>query len=764
MLDARWGIAQGFDTLLRRLRPLRGRRPRPRRHPAARQRGRGPGAGLAAASRPTQPFFGWVHLYDPHTPYDAPAEFAVALPRHARRRLRRRDRLHRRAGRAGCWRRSTRAGRLERHARRRARPTTASSSASTASSRTASSSTTPRCRFRSIMAGPGIDRAGRARPGAHRRRDADGAGSRRRRRARRRCRARRCARRSTASAQELLAFSETLVSALPLRLERAAGGARRHLQVHPRAHAASSTTSRADPGELTNLAATDSGARRHDGAGAAGAGRARPRAADAAKGPQAGRRRRPNSGCGRSATWAAAARRTSRSGRDAIPRTRSSSTTCCSWPARIPRPDATTTPRPRCSRRWPPIPRSSRRTRGSATSTPRPDATPTPWPPTSGRWRSIPSTCMSTYNLALAYRAAGTHRRGHRRLRAHAAARPAQRPGPFPARRHLHAARRAGQGARRCCTPGLTLEVDRPPFLVKLGEAHLELKQFDEAEKALKEAVTLRPDVPRGQYNLALVHEQRGNAAAARAAYEAEVAANPKNYGAQFNLGKLLLKDGPAARGHRALPRRGRGPAGVRRGLSVPGQGAARRRRSAGRGAGRHARALAQAPGPRRSRRSATTCWPTSTAGMGRENEAAREVARAPGAGARPVTATHARRSGRAAARLRCWRAPRAAVAAGADAPAAPPPPRRATWCIVTIDTLRADRLGAYGSTTVPTPQLRSAGARGRPRARRHARTCRSRGRRTRRCFTGRYPRRARRPRQHLAAARRQTCRPWPRR
>ena len=54
--------------------------------------------------------------------------------------------------------------------------------------------------------------------------------------------------------------------------------------------------------------------------------------------------------------------------------------------------------------------------------------------------------------------------------------------------------------------------------------------------------------MPRGQYNLALVHEQRGNGAAARAAYEAEAAQPiPSNYGAQFNLGKLLLKEGRLA-------------------------------------------------------------------------------------------------------------------------------------------------------------------------------------------------------------------------
>ena len=40
--------------------------------------------------------------------------------------------------------------------------------------------------------------------------------------------------------------------------------------------------------------------------------------------------------------------------------------------------------------------------------------------------------------------------------------------------------------------------------------------------------MALRADVPRGQYNLALVHEQRGNGGAARAAYEAEIAAEPE--------------------------------------------------------------------------------------------------------------------------------------------------------------------------------------------------------------------------------------------
>lgn len=154
-----------------------------------------------------------------------------------------------------------------------------------------------------------------------------------------------------------------------------------------------------------------------------------------------------------------------------------------------------------------------------------------------------PEHLLSTYNLALAYRSAGKIDEaivGFER---------SQQLDPRSGRAHFQIGdiyMQQGQPAKalEVLTAGLALEVDRPPFLVKLGEAYLELKRFDEAEKVLKEAVGLRADVPRGQYNLALVAEQRGNAAGARAAYEAEVAANPKNYGAQFNLAKLLLKEG----------------------------------------------------------------------------------------------------------------------------------------------------------------------------------------------------------------------------
>ena len=157
-----------------------------------------------------------------------------------------------------------------------------------------------------------------------------------------------------------------------------------------------------------------------------------------------------------------------------------------------------------------------------------------------------PAHLLSTYNLALAYRALGKTNEAIVGLER------TQQLDPRSGRAHfqlgdIYMQRGEPAKALEVLTRGLALDVDRPPFLVKVGEAYLELKQLDAAEKALTEAVALRADVPRGRYNLALVAEQRGDASAARTAYEAEASTNPKNYGAQFNLAKLLLKDGRLA-------------------------------------------------------------------------------------------------------------------------------------------------------------------------------------------------------------------------
>ncbi len=154
-----------------------------------------------------------------------------------------------------------------------------------------------------------------------------------------------------------------------------------------------------------------------------------------------------------------------------------------------------------------------------------------------------PEHLLSTYNLALSYRALGKIDEAIVGLER------TQQLDPRSGRAHfqlgdIYMQRGEPAKALEVLQRGLKLDVDRAPFLVKLAEAHLELKQLDQAERALTEALKLRPDVPRGSYNLALVHEQRGRSGQARAAYEAEAANNPKNYGAQFNLARLLLKEG----------------------------------------------------------------------------------------------------------------------------------------------------------------------------------------------------------------------------
>lgn len=102
-------------------------------------------------------------------------------------------------------------------------------------------------------------------------------------------------------------------------------------------------------------------------------------------------------------------------------------------------------------------------------------------------------------------------------------------------------------GAAALLEKGLTLDADRAAFLVKLGEARIELQQLDAAERALTEAIAIKADQPMAHYNLALVYEARANPQGAVAEYEAEIRNSPKLPQPHFNLAKLL-----AAAGRRA--------------------------------------------------------------------------------------------------------------------------------------------------------------------------------------------------------------------
>lgn len=92
----------------------------------------------------------------------------------------------------------------------------------------------------------------------------------------------------------------------------------------------------------------------------------------------------------------------------------------------------------------------------------------------------------------------------------------------------------------------LERKVDVARFSLKLGECYLEMKRFPEAEALLRDALKQKPDVKTAHYNLALVHEARGENDKAVVEYEAELQLNPKGYRASFNLARLLLKSARA--------------------------------------------------------------------------------------------------------------------------------------------------------------------------------------------------------------------------
>ncbi len=90
----------------------------------------------------------------------------------------------------------------------------------------------------------------------------------------------------------------------------------------------------------------------------------------------------------------------------------------------------------------------------------------------------------------------------------------------------------------------LARKVDEHRFLLKLGESQIEAKQYDEAEKSLKAALLKKPDLDTARFNLGLVYEEKGQTDQAIASYEGELAQNKKAYRAAFNLAKLLHKAG----------------------------------------------------------------------------------------------------------------------------------------------------------------------------------------------------------------------------
>ena len=87
-------------------------------------------------------------------------------------------------------------------------------------------------------------------------------------------------------------------------------------------------------------------------------------------------------------------------------------------------------------------------------------------------------------------------------------------------------------------------DVDVPRFKLKLGECYVQMERHADAERVLREALRLRPDQKTAHYTIALALEGSGRSGDAEREYEAELELNPKAYRAAFNLARLQLRGG----------------------------------------------------------------------------------------------------------------------------------------------------------------------------------------------------------------------------
>ncbi len=79
---------------------------------------------------------------------------------------------------------------------------------------------------------------------------------------------------------------------------------------------------------------------------------------------------------------------------------------------------------------------------------------------------------------------------------------------------------------------------------LNLAACLIELKQFERAQAAVEEILNAHPKFPGAQFNLGVLHEEQSRPDDARKAYAAEVANYPKSFKARFNLGKVLAQLG----------------------------------------------------------------------------------------------------------------------------------------------------------------------------------------------------------------------------
>jgi arylsulfatase A-like enzyme/Tfp pilus assembly protein PilF len=88
------------------------------------------------------------------------------------------------------------------------------------------------------------------------------------------------------------------------------------------------------------------------------------------------------------------------------------------------------------------------------------------------------------------------------------------------------------------------IDPESPIFHNRLGAVYLKMEMLDLAEKEIKEAMAIERSVPllNAHFNMALLHEARGELDQAVLEYKKEQETSPFNFQADFNLGLLYVK------------------------------------------------------------------------------------------------------------------------------------------------------------------------------------------------------------------------------
>lgn len=98
--------------------------------------------------------------------------------------------------------------------------------------------------------------------------------------------------------------------------------------------------------------------------------------------------------------------------------------------------------------------------------------------------------------------------------------------------------------AKNYLKSGIAINPEAPVFHNKLGAVYLKMNMYDEAEQEIEKALSIERSIPliNAHFNMALLHEARGEIDQAILEYEREQEVSPFNCMPDFNLGLLYTK------------------------------------------------------------------------------------------------------------------------------------------------------------------------------------------------------------------------------